>query len=83
MISGCGASEQYWQSPFVVDLLKRQMEAAFRRDTDGYIEMFLRLWVDGPYRFEVLEGVSHWIPEEAADRLNALLVEHLAHTPGA
>ena len=34
--------------------------------------------IDGPYRFEVLEGVSHWIPEEAADDLNRLLLEHLA-----
>jgi pimeloyl-ACP methyl ester carboxylesterase len=34
--------------------------------------------VEGPYRFEVLEGVSHWIPEEAPDRLNPLLLEHLA-----
>jgi pimeloyl-ACP methyl ester carboxylesterase len=34
--------------------------------------------VDGPYRFEVLDGVSHWIPEEAPDALNALLLEHLA-----
>lgn len=33
--------------------------------------------VDGPYRFEVLPGVSHWVPEEAADRLTALLLEHL------
>ena len=33
--------------------------------------------VDGPYRLEVLEGVSHWIPEEAADALVALLLEHL------
>jgi len=33
--------------------------------------------VDGPYRFEVLEGVSHWIPEEAPDVLNALLLAHL------
>ena len=33
--------------------------------------------VEGPYRFEVLEGVSHWIPEQAADRLSALLLEHL------
>ena len=33
--------------------------------------------VEGPYRFEVLEGVSHWVPEEAADRLAALLLEHL------
>jgi pimeloyl-ACP methyl ester carboxylesterase len=34
--------------------------------------------VTGPYRFEVLEGVSHWIPELAADRFGALLLEHLA-----
>lgn len=34
--------------------------------------------VAGPYRFEVLGDVSHWIPEVAADELNALLLEHLA-----
>jgi pimeloyl-ACP methyl ester carboxylesterase len=34
--------------------------------------------VDGPYRFEVLEGVSHWIPEEAPDALNALVLDQLA-----
>lgn len=46
-------------------------------------------FVDGPYRFEVLEGVSHWVPEQAPDRLNALLLDHLRgndfgenHTPG-
>jgi pimeloyl-ACP methyl ester carboxylesterase len=33
--------------------------------------------VSGPYRFVVLEGVSHWIPEVAADELNRLLLEHL------
>ncbi|HKS50120.1 MAG TPA: alpha/beta hydrolase [Amycolatopsis sp.] len=50
VISGCGTSEQYWQSPFLVDLLKRQMEAAFQGDTDGYLETYLRMWVDGPVR---------------------------------
>ena len=35
-------------------------------------------YVHGPYRFEVLEGVSHWIAEEAADRLSELLLDHLA-----
>jgi pimeloyl-ACP methyl ester carboxylesterase len=35
-------------------------------------------WVTGPYRFEVLEGVSHWIPETAPGDLNRLLLEHLA-----
>ena len=33
--------------------------------------------VAGPYRLEVLEGVGHWVPETAADRLAALLLEHL------
>lgn len=32
---------------------------------------------DGPYRFEVIDGVSHWVPEEAPDRLNELLLSHL------
>ncbi len=36
--------------------------------------------VSGPYRFVVLEGVSHWVPEVAPDALNALLLEHLAGT---
>jgi pimeloyl-ACP methyl ester carboxylesterase len=33
--------------------------------------------VTGPYRLEVLHGVSHWVPEQAPDRLAALLLEHL------
>ncbi len=33
--------------------------------------------VPGPYRFEILHGVSHWVPEQAPDRLAALLLEHL------
>lgn len=39
-------------------------------------------WCTGPYRFEVLAGISHWVPEQAADALAALLREHLAQTPG-
>ena len=35
-------------------------------------------YVEGPYRFEVLEGISHWVPEQAAAQLNELLLEHLA-----
>jgi pimeloyl-ACP methyl ester carboxylesterase len=33
--------------------------------------------VEGPYRFEVLEGVGHWIAEETPDALNTLLLDHL------
>jgi pimeloyl-ACP methyl ester carboxylesterase len=33
--------------------------------------------VDGPFRFEVLEGVDHWIAELVPDETNRLLLEHL------
>lgn len=33
--------------------------------------------VAGPYTFEVLDGVSHWIPEMAADALAERLIRHL------
>jgi len=34
-------------------------------------------FVEGPYRFEVLEGVSHWVSEQVPEHLNALLLDHL------
>ncbi len=34
-------------------------------------------WVEGPYRFEMVEDVSHWVPEEAPELLTGLLLEHL------
>jgi pimeloyl-ACP methyl ester carboxylesterase len=37
-------------------------------------------WVAGSYRFDVLEGVSHWIPENAPDELARIVLEHLAST---
>ena len=50
VLSGCGTSQQYWQSPFIVDLLAQQAAAATRLDTAGYVEAYLRMWVDGPAR---------------------------------
>jgi pimeloyl-ACP methyl ester carboxylesterase len=38
-------------------------------------------YVTGPYRFTELGGASHWLPEQAADQVAALLVEHFAATP--
>jgi pimeloyl-ACP methyl ester carboxylesterase len=38
-------------------------------------------YVEGPYRFEVLDDAGHWIPEEAAADLNRLLLEHLSASP--
>lgn len=37
-------------------------------------------FVTGPYRFEVIEGGSHWLPELSADQLNPMLLDHLAST---
>lgn len=34
-------------------------------------------YVDAPFQFETLRGVSHWIPEEATGELAALLLPHL------
>lgn len=33
--------------------------------------------VTGPYRFEVLPGISHWIPEQAPERLAQLVLEQV------
>lgn len=53
-----------WSSGDVA-LVERQMTAS-----EGF--------VDGPWRYERIEGAGHWIPVEAADRLNFLLVDFLA-----
>jgi pimeloyl-ACP methyl ester carboxylesterase len=35
-------------------------------------------YVSGPWRYRRIEGCGHWIPVEAAERLNPLLVDFLA-----
>jgi pimeloyl-ACP methyl ester carboxylesterase len=35
--------------------------------------------VDGPYRFEVMDGASHWIPQTRIDELSSLILDHV-HT---
>jgi hypothetical protein len=37
-------------------------------------------FVDAPYRFELLDGVSHWLPSTAAERMGPALLAHLAGT---
>jgi pimeloyl-ACP methyl ester carboxylesterase len=34
-------------------------------------------YVSGPYRFEILDGVSHWIPEESPDAVVRLVLDHV------
>jgi pimeloyl-ACP methyl ester carboxylesterase len=34
-------------------------------------------WVTGPYRFEVIAGAGHWLPEHHAGELGRLLLDHL------
>jgi pimeloyl-ACP methyl ester carboxylesterase len=38
--------------------------------------------VGGPYRFELMDGASHWIPETRIDELSALALDHV-HTRAA
>jgi pimeloyl-ACP methyl ester carboxylesterase len=39
-------------------------------------------WVTGAYRFKVLAGAGHWLPEHHAEELGRLLLEHLRRWPG-
>lgn len=48
-------------------------DGAFSRDTAEAT----RDYVEGPYQFEVLEGISHWVPEQAAKQVNELLLKHI------
>ena len=34
--------------------------------------------VTGPYRYEVLDGVSHWMPEDVPEVVASLVIEHVA-----
>jgi pimeloyl-ACP methyl ester carboxylesterase len=34
-------------------------------------------FVKGPWRYEQIDGASHWIPLDASDRVNQLLIEWL------
>lgn len=34
-------------------------------------------YVDAPWRYEKIEGSSHWIPLDASERLNQLLIEYI------
>jgi pimeloyl-ACP methyl ester carboxylesterase len=40
-------------------------------------------YVDGPYQYEPLEGVSHWIPEEVPEEVVRLVRAHVAGAGGA
>ncbi|MBL0205803.1 MAG: alpha/beta fold hydrolase [Candidatus Microthrix sp.] len=35
-------------------------------------------YVSGPYTYEVLDGVNHWIPDVAADTIAPMILDHLA-----
>ncbi len=39
-------------------------------------------WVDAPYRFVVLHGVSHWIPTQAPDQLADAILDRVRSDPG-
>lgn len=39
-------------------------------------------FVSAPWRHEVISGASHWIPLDAPDQLNELLLDWLPSDPG-
>jgi pimeloyl-ACP methyl ester carboxylesterase len=40
-------------------------------------------YVEGEYRYEVVEGASHWLPEQSPDVVGPMILEHLrAHPAG-
>ena len=43
----------------------------------GQAALLTARWVSGPYRFEILTGVSHWIPEERPADLARLVLERI------
>lgn len=47
-----------------------------RRSAEGCAD-----WVTAPYRFEMIEGASHWLPETRPRRVAGLLLDHLASYP--
>jgi len=38
-------------------------------------------FIAAPYQFEVLSGVGHYAPDQVPERVNALMLEHLARHP--
>jgi pimeloyl-ACP methyl ester carboxylesterase len=52
-------------------------DIAICRDTAELTREFMA----GPYRFEVIEGAAHWVPELASARVSQLLREHFAEHP--
>ena len=40
-------------------------------------------YVDGPYRFEVLAGVSHWIPHDRPRQVAEMIIAHISAGGGA
>jgi pimeloyl-ACP methyl ester carboxylesterase len=38
-------------------------------------------FVAGPYTYKMLQGVSHWIPDEAPEQLDGLLARHFNAAP--
>jgi pimeloyl-ACP methyl ester carboxylesterase len=44
------------------------------------LELSLR-YCTGPARLEVLQGINHWVPDQAPDALSKLIVDHLAEEP--
>lgn len=73
-----GLRERTGQSPVPTLFIWSDGDRFVSRAAAGQCNRF----VSGPYRFEVLKGTSHWLPEQVPDRVAALLAEHFARASG-
>lgn len=86
-----GALGWYRAMPFMnrklLDILVRVPTAYVWSDHDAALGRvgaeLCEQYVDAPYTFEVMEGASHWIPDEVPDRLAEIVLARTASTEGS
>lgn len=73
VLASPAVSGMQFTDPAIIDLLERQAAAAQADDAEGYVEYFLRAWVDGPHRYaeQVDATVRERCRRMAADVLRA------------
>jgi pimeloyl-ACP methyl ester carboxylesterase len=77
--------ERFVQPPLEFPPITAPTMAVWSSDDMALVEAGVvgsKAYVSGPFRYERLDGYGHWIPLEAPDELNRLLLDFLP-APGA
>ncbi|GAA0799624.1 alpha/beta fold hydrolase [Spirilliplanes yamanashiensis] len=75
--SAPGISGMEFRDPYIARCSRRQAAAAAAGDADGFVEAFLRAWVDGPRR------APHEVAPAVRDRCRAMAAANVARHAGA